>query len=426
MTLLNHLKINKVELKEFTEKLDALKAGLEAKAKADATLVIEEKMAAIEAARAEADGKKDAELKKLAEDLDVTVKAFDLLQTRIKSAPLPGATPGQKDMATEFGEKLKERESELKAFRHSKKGFGEIRLEAKAVGNMTTSNTVGAYFVPATMAPGIQMKIYEQTHLRNVLPVGNTNSNVVRYVRDNGGEGGPGMVAMGALKPQMDRDLEILDAPVRKIATYFRVPEEMIEDIPYLQSFLVQIGMEEVMLVEDAQILYGDGTGQNLSGLFTNATAFAAGTSVVTAPNHFDVLLAAKKQGRVAKTNPTVALVHPTDFFNMIVKKDTSNNYLFLGGGNGIDVQGVLQVKGLPTIIEHTAVAEGDFLVFDPRNAAIFDRTGTSVRFYDQDQDNAIRNLITIVIEKRLALPIFRTDGIIKGTFSAAITDLTS
>jgi HK97 family phage major capsid protein len=179
------------------------------------------------------------------------------------------------------------------------------------------------------------------------------------------------------------------------------------------------------MKVEDAQVLYGDGTGQNLSGLFTNATAFAAGTSVVAAPNNFDVLLAARKQGRVALANTNVALVSPIDYYDMIEKKDTTNNYLFLGGGNGIDVAGQLNFRGL-RIIEHTAIAAGDFLVLDPMSAAIFDRTGTTVRFYDQDQDNAIKNLITIVIEKRLALPIYKTYSIIKGTFATAITDLTS
>ena len=159
--------------------------------------------------------------------------------------------------------------------------------------------------------------------------------------------------------------------------------------------------------------------------MFTSATAFAAGTSVVATPNRFDVLLAAKKQGRLAKTNPNVAIVSPDDMYTLKTTKDTTGNYLFLGGGNGIDVNGVLNVSGL-RIFEHTAVTAGDFLVLDPRNAMILDRTGTTVRFYDQDQDNAIKNLITIVIEKRLALPIMRTDGIIKGTFATAITDLTS
>lgn len=414
-----------MELKDFEAKLLEMKTALEAKVKADATLEVTEQLKAIEDAQKEAKDKKDAELKEISDKLATTIKAFDLLQTRLKSQSFAtGAQP--KTFTSEFGAKLQAKEKELKEFKTTKKGFGSIELESKAVGNLSSAgNITGSYFVPPTVVPGIELKPYEQVHMRDLLPVGQTTSNLIRYVRDNGGEGGPAMVAEGGTKPQIDRDLQIYDANVRKMATYFRVPEEMIDDIPYLQSFLTQIGIQEVMVVEDAQILYGDGTGQNLSGLFTNATAFAAGTSVVDTPNNFDVLLAARKQGRVAKYNTNVALVSPIDYYAMIETKDTTKNYLFLGGGNGLDVNGALNFRGLK-VIEHTAVAAGDFLVFDPMKAAIFDRMGTTVRFYDQDQDNAIKNLITIVIEKRLALPIYQPAAFIKGTFSTAITDLTS
>lgn len=417
-TELKSIKIENPE--DFTKAFTLYKEITELKGKD-----VEEKLAAIEAATKEAKDKDATELKRINEDLAITMKSFDRFQIAMKNNSFAG--PAQaKNIFTEFGQKLQSREKDLKEFRASKKGFGSIELESKLVGNLgSAANLTGNYFVAPQVVAGVQARMYEQTHIRDIVPTGSTNSNIIRYVRDLGGEGGPGMVAESALKPQIDRDLQIFDAPVRKIATYFRVPEEMIEDIPYLQSFLTQIGTNEVMLLEDTQILYGDGTGQNLSGLFINATAFAAGTSVVAAPNQFDVLLAAKKQGRVAKTNPTVALVSPIDMYDMRVKKDTTNNYLFLGGGNGIDVNGALNVAGL-RIIEHTSVVTGDFLVFDPNTVAIFDRSGTTIRFYDQDQDNAIRNLITIVIEKRLALPIYRTDALIKGTFATAVVDLTS
>ena len=413
-----------MELKEFNEKLAEMKTALEAKAKADATFEVKEQLKAIEAAREEKDGKTAEELKRISDDLAVTLKAFNLLQKDIRKTPIQGGA-SFKTFGTELGEKLASRVADLKEFKMNKKGFGAIELQAKAVGNLSSlTNTVGSFFVQPTVVPGVIIKPYEQTHMRDLLPVGQTTSNVVRYVRDNGGQGGPAMTAEGTTKPQIDRNLQILDAFVRKIATYFRVPEEMIEDIPYLQSFLSQIGIEEVMVVEDAQILYGDGTGQNLSGLFTNAVQFSSGTSKVLAPNNFDALLAARKQGRVAKYNIGFAMVSPSDYYDMIEKKDTTNNYLFMGGGNGVDLTGGLTFRGLK-VVEHTAIAPGDFLVFDQSKAAIFDREGTTVRFYDQDQDNAIKNLITIVIEKRLALPIYQPNAFIKGTFATAILALT-
>ncbi len=406
-----------MELKDFEAKLAEIKTALEAKAKADTKIEIADQLKAIEEAGKEAKEKKDAELKEISDRLEVTIKAFDMLQTRVKATPITG---GIKTFGGELGEKLQAKEKELKEFKQTKRGFGDIQMDSKAVGDMSSpANLTGTYFVQPTLVPGVQLKPYEQVHLRNILPVGQTNSNVIRYVRDNGGEGGPGMVAEGATKPQIDRDLEVVDAPVRKIATYFRVPEEMIDDIPYLQSFLAQIGMEEIMKMEDQQILYGDGLGQNLEGLFTAATDFAYTGGTIPDANNFDVLMAAKLQGKISKYNVNIALMAPEDYFEMTQKKDTTNNYLFLGGGNGIDVNNTINRGGL-RIIEHTEVEAGDFLVFDPTKAAIFDRTGTTIRFYDQDRDNAIKNLITIVIEKRLALPIYQPDAFIKGTFAAA------
>jgi HK97 family phage major capsid protein len=311
----------------------------------------------------------------------------------------------------------------------SVKGKFEFELDVKAVGNMGSSaNLTGSYFVAPTVVPGIVTSPYNETHLRNLLPTGTTDSNVVRHIRDLGGEGGPAMVAEAGSKPQMDRDFSIIDAGVRKLATHLRVPEEMIEDIPWLTSFITEIGVQEVLAVEDTQILYGDGTGQNLSGiaLSGNFTAFAAGTSVVgngttVLPNEFDVLRAAQKQMRTLKRTPSFALVSPTNYFDMISRRDTTGNYILSGGGNGL----VPTLDGVP-IIQLNQITAGDFIVMDRRAAQIFFRSNVSVRFYDQDQDNAIKNMVTIVIEERLTLCIYYVTGIIKGTFAAGITDLTS
>jgi HK97 family phage major capsid protein len=293
------------------------------------------------------------------------------------------------------------------------KGF-HFDLQAKAVGNMGASNLTGSYF-SATQVPGIVARPYETIHLRDVLPVGQTDRDTIRYIVDNGGEGGPAMVAAGGTKPQIDRDLEIKDTRVKKIAVHFRIPEEMVEDIPYMQSFLTQIGVEEVMALEDAQILTGDGTGENLSGVYTTATTFAKPTGVTTvaSANDYDSIRAAQVQLQLAKFQPAIAVLNPVDWYNMTSTKDTTTNYTLQGGGNGL----VPQFSGLRVLVVNQMTA-GNFLVGDPRTTAIFDRAGTTVRVFEQDQDNAIKNLITVVIEKRLALVNYRPSAWVKGVFS--------
>lgn len=436
-----------MEEKKLQEQLDALKTALETSLDAKAKEQVKKALAEIEKQIDELkkSGEKVAELEKqLTEIKEAAAKNQKWIDEKIAEGKEPKAlgAPTQKSFETAFGEILAAKKDALKKFREREgKGFSVMLVKAgtileptlqKVVGDMSASNTVGTYFVSPQVVAGVTAQPFEETHMRDMLPVGSTTSDTIRFIRDNGGEGGPTTVAAGAAKPQMDRDLQIYDAPVRKIATWMRIPEEMIEDIAYLQSFLTQIGLEEVMAVEDAQILYGDGTGQNLKGLFhaDNSTLFNPGTSVVQDANQFDVIRAARKQLRNAKLGgPLRAVISPDDYFEMTSNKDTTNNYLFLGGGNGIALASpganpsAINVGGV-LIEEHTEVNSGDFLVFQTRSAAIFDRAGTTVRFYDQDQDNAIKNLITIVIEKRLALAVYRPAGIIRGTFLAGINDL--
>lgn len=415
-----------MDFKEFLAamdaKMEAFKTGVSADSKKELDGIREELKKAQDAYEKATDS---AEAQKaLYEKLE---EKFDKLIA--KAGRAGGGAPQVKTFSTELGEKLVEAKSKLEAYKSEKKGFS-LELESKAVGDMAAGNltgTSGTYFVRPDYVPGVSALPYESVHVRDLLPKGSTTSNTVRYVRDMGGEGGAGMTAQGTTKSQVDRDLQIFDAPVRKITTYFRIPEEMIEDIDYMQSFLVNIGLEEVMLTEDNQILYGDGTGQNLSGFNTLGTAFAAGTSVIGASaNEFDVIGAAKKQLRVAKFGgPLFALVSPVNYYDLRYKrKDTTNNYIFQAPSLN-PMSGALQADGV-TILEHTAVTAGDFFVFAPRAAQVVDRKGTSVRFFDQDQDNAIKNLVTVVIEKRLAMPVYFPGSIIRGAFATAITDLTS
>lgn len=378
----------------------------------------------------------DESSKKVAEDLKAEVKnmvskynnlqetqqkQLDAVETELKKLKSLGGRADEAKSIQEVVFEGLEKSENRKTYKDNKKGFS-IDLSQKAVGNFGSSaNLTGTYFAGFQQRPGVLLKPYELVHAREVMTVGQTGSPTIRYIVDNGGEGAFTTVAEGATKPQIDRDLEIKDAVVRKIAAYSRVPEEMIDDIPYLTTFITSFMTEELLVVEDAQILYGDNTGQNLNGISTQATAYAAGMVVAT-PNAYDVIVSAKNQIRLQKlASPTAIFMHPTDYTVLRLAKDTTGNYLFKELAAGLGT-----IDGTP-VVQSTAVTLGSFIVGDFRSGAgLFDRMQRNVRFYDQDQDNAIKNLITIVMEERLALVVYRPLAFVKGTFAAAITDLTS
>jgi len=76
------------------------------------------------------------------------------------------------------------------------------------------------------------------------------------------------------------------------------------------------------------------------------------------------------------------------------------------------------RIAGVP-LIANTAVTTGDFLVGDfQMGAQLFDRQQSSIRFFEQDQDNAI-----VVASERLALAIYRPTAFVYGDFASALAN---
>lgn len=303
-----------------------------------------------------------------------------------------------------------------------KDGRRGISFELKTVGNIGANSNISVSGTPAfypgggLFEPG--RKPYEISHIRQLVTVRNLPSGMDAYViRDAGGEGGPTSVAAGVAKPQSDRDWVKTIVPITKIAHYYKVPEEYLSDIPWMQSEISGVGVEELMAKEDTMFLTNSAGGEFLGLNQTfNSTAFSAPASLADAivdSNNYDVLVAAWTQLRNLKSNTTGVLLHPSDYALMILTKDDNGNYVF-----GAPNQSIPNLFGAP-IIPHTAVTSDKYFLGDFGKLVVGQRAGLSVRIFDQDQDDAIKNLVTVIIEERVTFAADRADRIIYGDFSA-------
>ncbi|WP_237401078.1 phage major capsid protein, partial [Rhodovulum sulfidophilum] len=112
--------------------------------------------------------------------------------------------------------------------------------------------------------------------VRALLMQATTDSNMVRYARQTKRENGAAMTAEGAAAPVSSYGWSQADAPVRKITHVTHISDEALADAGQLQAEIdgeLRYGLD---LEEEAQILAGDGAGQNLTGLITVATAYVA------------------------------------------------------------------------------------------------------------------------------------------------------
>lgn len=361
----------------------------------------------------------------------VVVKANEIVKSEVS------------EMATKLNERLDAIEvSNKKAFSAKKrmtfKGALTEALEDGAIENLAKGNsrsasflikadmTTGADFtgevIAADRVPGYKFDPTRPTHIRQLLAQGSTQSDVVRFVKESGYSNGAAATAEGTTLTQSDFDMTAADANVRKIGTYFRISEEMLADTPQLTSYLSARAPEKLLEVEDTQILSGNGTAPNLSGIITDATAFAAGdlADSVDEANQFDVIVACLNQLAGANYNADTILLHPSDFHKILLLKDSQNNYLKDQVYSGLQPV-FMGVK----VVLNTAISAGSFLIGNfGVGTQLWVRDGVNVEFFREDGTNVRDGFVTVRVSERVALTNYLPNAFVTGTFASAIADL--
>jgi len=293
------------------------------------------------------------------------------------------------------------------------------KFEIKA-GDMTVANSFTGEVIPAQYVPGIKYDPTRPIHVRQLLAQGSTNAEVVRYVRESAYDNGAATAAQGATLAESDFDLTAYDANVQKIGTYFRISEEMLADTPQLTSYLAARAPEKLLTVEDAQLLYGNGTSPNISGIVTSgSTAFAAGSFAdsIVAANQFDVLTVAINQLALVNYRPDYIMVNPTDFAKIVLLKATTNEYLNEQYYAGLQPS----FLGVPVVI-NTAVTAGTYLVGNfGLGTQMWIRENLSLEFFREDGTNVRDGFVTVRLQERIALTNYAPLAIVKGTFATDI-----
>lgn len=307
------------------------------------------------------------------------------------------------------GERFVEDEG-FKAFAGQTRPRGRAIVEVKDISSLTTdaAGSVGTMVRP-DRAPAVDLPRRRMT-IRALLAQGNTSSNSIEYDKEKGFTNNAAPVAEGTLKPQSEIQYEEATAPVRTIAHWMRATVQILADAPGLRSMIDNRLRYGLSYVEENQLLNGSGTGQNLSGLITEATAYAA-PGGLTAGQMIDTVRMGMLQVALAEYPPNGIVMNPIDWAFIEMMKDGEGRYLI---GNP---QGTLNPSlwGLP-VVPTQAMGVDKFLVgaFDLA-AQIFDRQDATVEVSTEDQDNFVKNKVTIRAEERLALAIYRPEALVYG-----------
>lgn len=241
--------------------------------------------------------------------------------------------------------------------------------------------------------------------LLDLFPVGTTESNVVEYVQVLTIPAQAEETAPSELKPEASFTTRDEEAPARTIAVWIKARRQALADVGSLTAMLNTLLTYDVRRRLEIQMVAGDGIDQNLLGLL-NVDGLGE-PPAVDGDNTADAILRAITTIYLADGDPNFVAAHPITWQDLLLMRENqaerTGAYLY-GSPSSLPSP---TIWGL-NLVNTRAVDDDAPLVGDSNAASPLVREGLTVRVSDSDQDDFIRNHVTILVEIRVAFPIWR------------------
>ena len=269
---------------------------------------------------------------------------------------------------------------------------------------------------------GIHTTPNRRLTLRDILPVGPTSSNLVEFTRENAFTNNSGVqrdtasplaAVENQTKPESAITFTLATVPVVTLAHWIPLSKQVVADSPLLMSYVNGRLVYGLKLKEETQLLLGLGTGGEITGLQTGATAYTVESPQLT--NEIDIVRDAITQAQVAEYSPNFIVLNPVDWDSIQRKKTGISGDQTYVYGNPHESWQSTPLWGLTPIVTNSQTA-GKFLMGDVNAAMIFDREQASVEMSMSNGTDFVKNMVTVLAEERLALAIFRTEAFITGS----------
>lgn len=324
-----------------------------------------------------------------------------------------------------FREILEDAQKEMQEAFASKRGYS-LTLKTDVLTSSITTDKAGF------MIPGFNPAAYAGTKLRTVFPrvsVGADAHNQIFYTdqttttrnADVKGEGGGAPESAIAWTGRVLNLMEIKDS--------IPVSRKAMNHISQLEATIKDFIMTNLMLKENTQLWSGDGSAPDMTGVYTTATAFNAGTysgvTVVDATLN-DLIAVLRVQianGKESKYMPTHVIMNPADILRMKLAKGTDGHYVippFTTEG-GMVVDSVI-------VVEDAVVTANTLVIGDFRHAKVYMGEDITLEWGYTDTQ-FVEGLITLYghMDEALLIKTIDAGAFLKVTdIDAAITAITA
>lgn len=327
---------------------------------------------------------------------------MDEMEAKAANRARHGGEAAQKSVGQQFIEC-----DEVKSFMASPNRQG-VRMGFKTLSGLTPA--AGGALVQPERLPGIVTPPVRRMTVRDLLAAGTTSSGSVEFVRETGFTNNADTKGETAASPESDLTFALENAKAVIISHHLNASRQILDDAGQLQSYIDGRMRTGLALKEERQLLNGDGTGVNMEGLVTQASAYSAPLTVAGA-SFIDLLRLAMLQAELAEYAASAIVLNPIDWAAIELTKDNEGRYMFANPSQ-------MTSPGLwgKPVVATQAMEEDKFLTGAFADGAqVFDREEASVELSTEHSDNFTKGMVTVLAEERLALACYRPEAFVYG-----------
>lgn len=317
-----------------------------------------------------------------------------------------------------FGQKFVNSD-EYKSFAGKTTPRGRVDMTYKAAITSVTTDTDGAAgdLVTTTRVPGVIGMPQRRMTVRDLITPGTMDGNALEYVKETGFTNAADMVAEGAKKPESSLKYDAVSTTAKVIAHYVKASRQILSDASQLASMIDGRLRYGLAFKEEQQLLNGTGVGQQLLGIIPQATAFVNPMVPPGTGTSIDMIRQAMLQAFLAEYPATGIVMNPIDWATIELLKDNTGRYIIGNPQGSINAT----LWNLP-VVETQAVQVDKFLTGAFKlGAQVFDRWQARVEVATENEDDFVKNMVTILAEERLALAVYRPQAFIYGDFGRIV-----
>lgn len=254
------------------------------------------------------------------------------------------------------------------------------------------------------LAPPV-MEPQREIMVLDLINIGQTDSDQVEYAEETARTSGAGGAAFGTAFGEFTITWATRTVNVRRRGAEHTATRGNLADQGQLRTILDTLLDEDVRLEAEDQIVAGDGTGENFTGVYETAgisnIAFASGET------DLDQLHRGITAIRLARRrDPSALLIDPEDHEGLVLAKDANDRYQF-GSPTESDRRTIWGFPAVPSEVAQSGVPMWGRW----NDATLWLREGLTVSAFNQHEDYAARGLVLLVAEHRAAFRVIRATG---------------